>query len=131
MQEKFTLTYLPNYLQQLLDDDLTINEFLEDVLTPYLEEEEDAMLGSLLSYAQNDAAGAPDVNDYELNDIEFDKETLKGSFYAEFIIYYYFGCDDMNKEDSDCIKWDFEIDTDKEEITFTGEKTLEREPDEY
>jgi hypothetical protein len=131
MREQFELSYFDSDLDELLNDEITIEDFLNEVLeVSDPDTETDKMCRALQSYNSQDG-GSPDVYHFEISEAEFNEDALTGSFLTEFTVYYYYGCDDMNQEEEDYITWKFVIDTDNNVVKFTGEEQLERDPDEY
>lgn len=70
------------------------------------------------------------IHNVEIVDGEISKEG-KGVLNVEFEVYYYFGCDDINRTDNDEMEIKVSINLRNGEITLIGEEQQERLPDEY
>lgn len=130
MREKFSLPYYEDELKQLLKKEIDIETFLEKVFFDQEGITHSEMCGRLMSYHSDDG-GAPDVSDYEIVDVKFNYDTLKGSFETEFQVYYFYGCSDLNNDEEDSIMWDFTINRDLKIVEFLGEEPWKREPEGY
>ncbi|WP_162799890.1 hypothetical protein [Pedobacter jeongneungensis] len=105
---------------------LSIEKFLEQHLNENTEKIETALLDSHLG-----DGGAPSLDNYEIDEAEFDSETLKGSIQFDYVVGYYFGCDDMDNSSEYDVTCDFEIDRAEQKLILTLPDTPEREPDTY
>lgn len=130
MREELELSYFPPEFEDLINGEITIEDFLIGLLNDFDDENHKAICQRLIAY-HSDAGGAPEVTEFEIEDIEFNPKDLSGSFECGFSIHFHYGCDDFDKERPASIKWQFKIDTANELIHLTGEEQLIRDPDEY
>lgn len=94
-----------NQVRNLLDKELTLKDFLDEILN---ENDEfggtsSKICGMLAQYHIGE--GSPSVDEFEIEDEDFDLNTLSGSFILTYIVHRYYGCDDMNNWDD----WDQDI----------------------
>lgn len=94
-----------NKVRKLLDEELTIEDFLNEILNENdeLDRTHSRICGILAEYHIGE--GSPSVDEFEIENEVFDLDTLSGSFLLTYIVYLYFGCDDINNSND----WDQDI----------------------
>jgi hypothetical protein len=126
----------PGDYEGLLNADITINEFLENVLNESDYDDPDSgNRGDLISQLlrnYSDEGGSPQIDDFSIYDASIDIKSGKGSFDVCFLVSYYFTCSDMDShyDGTDNVKFilnpndssmtlnfqDYEVRTTKEEF---------------
>lgn len=113
---------------KLLDGRMDIQEFLEDVITERFADESNysRICFNLESYHWSDG-GAPDVTDFEIADVTFNEITRSGTVDLEYVVYFYYGCEDMNSDSEQEQTLKFEIDASSSTLTLTIEEKYGRD----
>lgn len=122
-----------NSYLSLLDDEITIHEFLSDIFWARVENMEDnsnSMLicNELLHNHQGDG-GAPEVNDFEFEpeDCSFDSKTKTGSVVLRYSVYHYYGCSDMDSSNETYETATFEINVKERFIELNIPEAVQRD----
>ncbi|AMR31883.1 hypothetical protein A0256_10845 [Mucilaginibacter sp. PAMC 26640] len=128
MGEQFSLAFDHTALEQLLIDQLTIADFLEQLFGDKGSPNYRDMCEHLVAYHNKDG-GSPEVLDFDLTEPVFHTDTLSGHFKCKFGIHFFYTCSDVHNNAKDTIRWDFKIDQATHIINFTGEQPWVRDAD--
>ena len=119
MVRDFELPVLANDLSRLIEDQLSIQQFLDRLFTD--QETYTTFCQSLASYYYADG-GSPEVREFTVSNTNFNKQTLTGSFKCSFKVYYFFTCSDIKNDKNEYLTWTFKIDNQANKITLAGEE---------
>lgn len=103
---------------------------IEDFLMQHCAENNAAVDWALREMHLGDG-GSPSIVSYEIENVEFDKDSLKGGFNFEYVVDYYFGCDGQNNIQQFENTCEFEIDRANHLLILEFEEMPERDPDFY
>ena len=122
------LTCSKGNIIKLLENDIEIMDFLETTMSdgPPDDKNDLVVCSNLRFYHQSDG-GAPEVEDFELVDATFNQDTRSGSVKLKYVVYFYFGCDDMNTFSEQDQTWNFEIDVANLILKLSVPERLERD----
>jgi hypothetical protein len=121
MGENLDLKFNAQYLEQLLSQQITFVDFLNNVFkgnegNNYLQ-----MCAALKAYHHQNG-GAPEVLEFEITQAHFNPHTLSGNFICKFKVSFFFGCDDLHINKNDTINWQLKIDSNTGIIHLHGEE---------
>lgn len=70
-----------------------------------------------------------EIDDFTIIRVNFGKSNTSFSIDVEYIVTYYFGCDDLNQTRDEEMEIQIDIDPRTDEAVLTGENEEKREPD--
>jgi hypothetical protein len=128
MREQFNLQLDPILLSQLLNGNLTITDFFQQLFGERNSPNYRAMCGGLVAYHNKDG-GSPEVTVFDLVEAAFNADACSGSFKCRFGIHFHYTCSDVHNDAKDTIRWDFKLNVAENTIHFTGEELWVRDAD--
>ncbi|MBE9584429.1 hypothetical protein IM792_08220 [Mucilaginibacter sp. JRF] len=118
MKEEFTISLSEDDLTNLLDSNISADEFIRSV---FLDEENSEVLQTSCLYYHHNKGGEPEIADFNIVTDAFDPQNLKGSIVCNFTVEHRHRGSKLNSEWSETVKWIFKIDQSKQLIQFVGE----------
>lgn len=119
MAKDFELLVSANELSKMVEDRISIQRFLDDLLTD--KDTYTTFCQSLASYYYDDG-GSPEVREFTISNTNFNKQTLTGSFKCSFKVHYFFTCSDIKNDKNEYLTWTFKIDKQTNKIALSGEE---------
>lgn len=126
---KLEFSFLKNEYDELLEEEIDLEDFLTSILKDTIpgDEGNDEQVNSMLRAYHSSDGGAPDVYDFDITDATYNFVSRKGEVTLEYVVHYYYGCDNLNKEYDDQARLSFVVDPAKQVIIFEMDDRPERD----
>lgn len=128
MREEFALSVDYALSEQLTKHQITIEQFVQAAIGEKNSKSHQEMCSRLLAYHLEDG-GSPVIADFDISNIKYNAENLKGSFKTDFNIMRTYVCSAVSNLAKDTITWDFKVSHELKTIIFTGEEQWQRDAD--
>lgn len=127
MQHKETISLSKATIKAIESD----SENKIELLTESILNESDTIVSLLNNYDYfNDTHG--EISDFEIQEGSmYINNDGRGGFRVEYKVYYYFGCDNLNRDYDQEMELKIEANLKTNEAVIIGESWKEREPDEF